>query len=133
MNKKLVVDTGALALFFMGDTRIKPYFDAIEAKRAVGYMCSVNLAEYGYKTCQKLGSDTAHLRYQQIHTLLQQVEIDYHLSQAAADEKCRNNSLSLVDSFALALARNLKATLLTTDSELGKSKHIEVRLFQVKS
>ena len=133
MNKKLVMDTGALTLFFIGDARIKPYFEAIEGKRAVGYVCSVNLVEYCYKTCQKLGSDTAHLRYQQIRTLLQQVETDSRLSQAAADEKCRNNLLSLADSFALALTRNLKATLLTTDSELGTSKNADVKLFHLKS
>ena len=96
-------------------------------------MCSVNLAEYSYKTCQKLGSDTAYLRYRQIRTLLQQVETDFCLSQAAADEKCRNNLLSLEDSFALALARNLQATLLTTDSELGRTKNADVKLFHVKS
>ncbi len=125
------MDTGALTLFFIGDFRIKPYFEAIAEKKAVGYICSVNLAEYCYKTCQKLGAETAHLRYQQIRTILQSVETDSRLSQAAADEKCRNNALSLADSFALALARDMKATLLTTDGELGRSKDSDVKLFRV--
>ncbi|TLY03263.1 MAG: type II toxin-antitoxin system VapC family toxin [Thaumarchaeota archaeon] len=46
-------------------------------------------------------------------------------------EKCRNNRLSLADSYALALSKRVGGILLTTDSELAKSKEARVRHFEV--
>jgi len=131
MSKRFVMDTGAITLFFAGDRRVTPYFDAIMEERAAGYVCSVNLAEYFYKTCQKLGFETAKIRYHQISARLQRVDTDENLSEAAGKEKCHNGKLSLADSFALALARQMDACLLTTDSELRESKTINVKYFAI--
>ncbi len=40
---------------FIGDERVKPYFDEIAKGRVQAYISDVNLAEYYYKTCEKLG------------------------------------------------------------------------------
>ena len=131
MKDRIVIDTGALTLFFAGDTRVRPYFDRISEDRAGGYISSVNLAEYYYKTCQKLGNQTASLRYHQSRTILAVVETDEKLTLDAGLEKCKRSVLSLADCFALSLARTMNGVLLTTDHELAKVKDANVKLFEV--
>ncbi|MGI0084356.1 MAG: hypothetical protein ACREBQ_04665 [Nitrososphaerales archaeon] len=54
------------------------------------------------------------------------------LSLLAGREKChRAGNLSLADCFALAAARSLNGTLLTTDPELAKIKGIDVKFFDL--
>ncbi|MBI2126263.1 MAG: type II toxin-antitoxin system VapC family toxin [Thaumarchaeota archaeon] len=131
MKSRFVIDTGVLTLFYAGEARVRPYFDRINDNKAEGLMMSVNLSEHFYKTCQKLGRQTANLRYYQSRTILTIVETSEELALAAGTEKCRRSALSLADCFALALARSVKGTLLTTDGELGKVKDIDVKLFRV--
>jgi predicted nucleic acid-binding protein len=131
MTKNLVVDAGALTLFFAGDERLKPYFDRILRRRAAGYVASVNLAEHYYKTCQKLGQQTAEARYYQARKLLTAVDTDALLTQAAGQEKCHTPSLSLADCFAVALTRRLHGLLLTTDAALATSGRTRAKLFEV--
>ena len=96
-------------------------------------MASVNLSEFYYKTCQKLGKPVADIRYYQARrTGIGIVETDEELDRAAGVEKCRQSfSLSLADCYALALARRLRAALLTTDGELAKVKDIRTVHFDV--
>ena len=129
--KNLVIDTGALTLFFAGDVRVKPHFDSVEHRKVKGYISSVNLSEFYYKTCQKLGGDTAEIRYHQARSALTAVETDEGLALLAGAEKCRRSTLSLADCFALALAKTFKATLLTTDGELAKVKEVDVKLLNL--
>jgi len=129
---KIVIDTGALTLFFAGDARIKPYFDRVDEERAEGYISSVNLAEYYYKTCESLGAGTAALRFRQTSALLKTVETDEDLALRAGVTKCQRRTLSLADCFALSLARRSSGILLTTDRELAKVKDVDVRLFELK-
>ncbi|HEX4919226.1 MAG TPA: PIN domain-containing protein, partial [Candidatus Bathyarchaeia archaeon] len=98
---------------------------------ARGSISAVNLSEFYYKTCQKLGKSTADIRYYQIrNTKLIVLETDAELSRMAGLEKCRRGDLSLADCYALATAKRLKATILTTDSELAKTKEVKTLLFQ---
>ena len=129
--RSLIIDTGVLTLFFAGDARVRPHFDSIEDGKARGYITSVNLSEFYYKTCQKLGSDTAELRYHQARAALTTVETDEDLALLAGAEKCRRSILSLADCFALALTKRFRATLLTTDSELAKVKEVDVKLLSL--
>ncbi|MDV3244913.1 MAG: PIN domain-containing protein [Nitrososphaerales archaeon] len=126
-----VFDTGVLSLFYADDDRLRPVVDKIHGKRAQGLLSSVTLAEFYYKTCQSLGRDVATLWSHQLNERLQVVGADLDLSISAGLEKCRNNRLSLADSYALALAKRVSGVLLTTDSELGKSKESTVRFFEV--
>ena len=52
--KRYVIDAGVLFLYFIGDGRIKPYFDEVAQGEAQAYISDVNLAEYYYKMCEKL-------------------------------------------------------------------------------
>ena len=96
-------------------------------------MASVNLSEFYYKTCQKLGKPVADIRYYQARRSgIIIVETDEELTRAAGVEKCRQpHNLSLADCYALALARRLRATLLTTDGELAKVKDVRTVRFDV--
>ena len=61
----------------------------------------------------------------------QVVGADLDLSLSDGLEKCRNSKLSLADSYALALSKRVGGILLTTESELAKSKESRVRHFEV--
>lgn len=120
-------------MHFLDDARVRRYFDEIEDERNLGVMSSINLSEFYYKTCQKLGRTVADLRYYQIRrTKLRVLETDEDLSRIAGLEKCRQpQKLSLADCYALGLARRLKATILTTDRELAKVREVRTIHFKV--
>ncbi len=132
MKKAVVVDAGVLALHFIDEPHVEEYFSGIDDERISGYISSVNLAEFYYKTCQKIGRQIADTRYYQIKRTRLQIIHNTDLTRYAGLEKCRQPlSLSLADCFALALAKSEKALLLTTDRELSKVKEVEVKFFQV--
>jgi len=131
--RRYVVDAGALFLYFIDDERVKPYFDEVVQDRAQGFICDVNLAEYYYKTCEKLGKDIADVRYHQIRgSDVGLIATDEELTMKAGEKKCKyRGKLSLADCFCLALSELKKATLLTTDSELAKVKEVKAKYFPV--
>lgn len=96
-------------------------------------MASLNLSEFYYKTCQKLGKPVADIRYYQARRVgISIVETDEDLSRAAGVEKCRRpRGLSLADCYALALTRRLGATLLTTNGMLAKAREVRTVNFDV--
>ena len=119
MKRAVVVDAGVLTLHFMADPRVEEYFNDVDDGQISGYISSVDLAEFYYKTCQKLGRQTADTRYYQIKRTRLQIVQDDDSTRSAGLEKCRQPfSLSLADCFAIALAKREKALLLTTDKEL---------------
>lgn len=132
MKKAIVLDAGALTLHFIDDPRVEGYINDVEDGRTTGYISAFNLTEFYYKTCQKLGRQTADARYYQIRRTSLQIAKDDDLVRGAGLEKCRQPlGLSLADCFALALAKRERATLLTTDRELSKAQGIETKLLEV--
>jgi predicted nucleic acid-binding protein len=133
--KRYVVDAGVLSLHFIGDERVKPYFDEVAQGKAQAFISDVNLAEYYYKTCEKLGKDIANLRYHQVRESdVESVATDEELTWKAGEKKCKyRGRLSLADCFSLALSELKNATLLTTDSELAKIKELTVKHFPGQS
>ena len=131
--RSYVIDAGVLFLYFIDDERVKPYFDEVAHGRAQGFICDVNLAEYYYKTCEKLGKNVADVRYHQIRgSGVGSIATDEELTRKAGEKKCKyRGKLSLADCFSLALSELKKATLLTTDSELAKVKEVKVKHFPV--
>ncbi len=129
--RPFVFDTGVLALLYADRYRLEPVVRPIDDGRTEGLVSSVNLAEFYYKTCQKIGREAATLWSTQLNERLRVVHTDLALSLSAGLEKCRNTRLSLADSFALALTMTVKGVLLTTDRELAKEKSAPVRFFEV--
>ena len=128
MSERLVLDAGILTLHFADHRGVREYFDAIIARRSEGFISSVNIAEFYYKTCQKLGKQTADTWYYQVRRTELNVVHNEELLRQAGLEKCRQSArLSLADCFALALAKMEHALLLTTDSELSNVEGVRVR------
>jgi predicted nucleic acid-binding protein len=132
MKHAIVVDAGVLALHFAEDSRVKQYFVRIDEGKARGLVTDVNLAECYYKTCQRLGRQAADTSYFLLRASELESVHDEALTRLAGLEKCRQRlGLSLADCFALALAKREGALLLTTDSELKKTKDVQVGFFNV--
>jgi len=128
MRESVVVDAGILSLHFAADPRVKDYFNRIDEARTRGLVAEVNLAECYYKTCRKLGRQAADTSYFLLRASNLTAVQDEDLTRLAGLEKCRQTlDLSLADCYALALARREKAMLLTTDSELSKTKDVQVK------
>ena len=126
----LVFDAGALTLMYADGERLRSEVEKIQSGAAEGLVSAVTLAEFYYKTCQTLGKDVAALRSQEVAQRMQVAYAGEEISKAAGLEKCRNNRLSLADSFVLALARARKGVILTTDSELAKAEGPATRHFR---
>ncbi|MEM2127754.1 MAG: type II toxin-antitoxin system VapC family toxin [Candidatus Bathyarchaeia archaeon] len=131
--RRYVIDAGILFLHFIDDEGVRPYLDEIIQGKAQAFISDVNLAEYYYKTCEKLGKGIADLRYHQIRDSdIISVATDETLTLKAGEKKCRyRGTLSLADCFALALSELKEAILLTTDSELAKVREVSVKHFSV--
>jgi predicted nucleic acid-binding protein len=128
-----VLDAGAISLFFAGDPRVVPYFNKIDQEQATGLITEINLTEYYYKTCQKIGKQAADTRYYLLRNSKLKTIGDENLSRLAGLEKCKQElDLSLADCFALALAKRENATLITTDHELAKVKDVPAKFFLVQ-
>jgi len=122
MREKLVLDTGVLSLHFADDPSVRHFFDAVISGRSLGLITSVTLTEFYYKTCQKLGRESADARYFWLRDSQLQVVDVKDLARGAGLEKCRgSHSLSMADCFALSLAKAESAELVTTDAELARA------------
>ena len=56
-EKNIILDTGAISLFFTGGKlgeQVKPYFDAVSRKKRAGWIHETTLTEFEYKACQVL-------------------------------------------------------------------------------
>jgi len=131
-----VFDTGALALHFAGGShgeKVKSYFDQVFGGSKEGYISEVTMAEYFYKTCQKLGIDVASIRSKSIRqSRIKVTPVDEAVSTIAGELKCKHaDRISIADAFAVATAKIKKSELLTTDEALAslteiKAKHIPI-------
>jgi predicted nucleic acid-binding protein len=117
--RSYVFDAGVVSLFYAGAKSVKPYFDRAHSGRARGFVSEVNLAEFYYKTAEKLGVTTAELRYVQVRrSKIRCVPPNEQITRRAAVWKVRRRELSLADCFALATREDKAGVLLTTDSPL---------------
>ena len=117
--RSYVFDAGVISLFYAGARGVKPYFDKVHSGRARGFVSEVNLAEFYYKTVEKVGMTTAELRYVQVRSSkLRCVPTNEQTTRRAAVWKVERRGLSLADCFALATREDKAEVLLTTDSLL---------------
>ena len=117
MGSRYVIDAGALALYFAGDERVKGYIDQILRGEAEGYICEVNLAEFYYKTAEKLGLEAADIRYESVrNSPIKQVPAAGELTREAAKIKLTHKRrVSLADAYLIALTKQVKGKAVTTD------------------
>ncbi len=133
MKNSLVFDTGALSLYFAGDKRVTDPLRDVSGGVAAGYTCELNLAELYAKTCEKLGRETALLRYNSIRQSRIVVSPpDEALTRLAGELKSAHRAqLSLVDAYTIALARHQGSVLYTTDTRIARLKIVPVKLVEL--
>lgn len=133
MKKKYVIDAGVLALYFAGDKEVKKYFDEIFSRKSEGYLLEVNLAEFYYKTAEKLGTDVADIRYEAVRTSpIKQVPAEGELTREAAKIKLKHRGkISLADAYLIALTLSVNATALTTDPAVKEILKRKCKYFEV--
>ena len=132
-TNRYTFDTGPLLLYFGEDLRVKKLLDEIRHRRATGSTCETNLAELYYKTCEKLGRETARIRYVSTRrSRLSVVAPDESLSRLAGELKCQHRGkLSLVDAYIVAVAITERSTLITSDSRISELNLVSTKLLEL--
>ena len=130
MRGRLVLDAGVLALYFAGRREAKKYIDDVYEGRAEAFMCEVNVAEFLYNYARVFGWEAALVK----HSLLRDspvniVGADSELTVEAARLKLKHyNTLSLADCYLIALAKRMKAAIVTTDRRVKEAHEAPVIL-----
>lgn len=132
--KPVVLDVSAILAMFFGEPGMEKmrelFHKASEADRPV-FISAVNWAEVLYKMERKHGEaglETA--RQFERTTPLEAVPVDRELAESAALLK-NSHKLGLADAFAVALAKQKKAELVTADREF-KSVEKEIKITWLK-
>jgi len=108
-------------------------FDEVATGRADGCTCETNMAEFYYKTCEKLGREVAEVRHTSIrHSKMSILATEGRLTRIAGGLKCiHKGKISLADAYIVAVAKTLGGTLVTTDSRLAELRLVQTRLLQI--
>lgn len=130
MSAVPVLDSFALLAFLRGeagDDKVAALLEKASTHDALLHMTEVNYAEVKYIVTRKDGA----ARWAEVARELPTLPIEFHaadreLADLAADFKARF-SLSLADAFAAALAKKLKAELVTGDPEF-KAVEKEIKI-----
>ena len=125
-----VLDSFALIAYFRGEPAgvvVKELLQKASKADKPVHMTEVNYAEAKYMIVRKDGADA----WAEAARVLVALPIEFHpagreLAEAAANFKSRF-SLSLADAFAAALAKQLKAELVTGDMEF-KAMEKEIKI-----
>ncbi len=126
-----VLDSFAILAYFQaepGGTKVKELLKQAKAEDAVTSLSLINLGEVIYNTGRKLGDDRAREILDDIMLLpIQLAEVTMARVLAAAQIKTQY-PISYADAFAVALAQELNATIVTGDPEFKQVESI-VTLF----
>lgn len=125
--KVYVLDSFAL-LAYLGGEAGEPQVKSVLAEALAGqaeiYLSIINYGEIAYITQREQGVPAAQMAIAAMDQLpLHIVEADRKLTLAAAYLKARY-PISYADAFAVALARQVGATLLTGDPEFHEVEHL---------
>ena len=121
-----------LALYFAGYEEAKRCIDLAYSGEKV-YMCEVNVAEFLYNYARVFGWDAALVKHALIrNSPLVVKEIDETLTVEAARLKLKYyDKLSLADCYLIALAKQLKSSVVTTDSRVKEVMEAPTRLIRM--
>jgi ribonuclease VapC len=118
--KTKVLDTFALMVFFQdepGAEKIENLILDAQQERVNLAMCVINLGEIWYSISRSLSAETADHYVQEILGMpIEIIHADWELTRSAAMLKTRGG-ISYADCFAAALAKQLKAEVVTGDKE----------------
>ena len=121
-----------LALYFAGSREARKYIDEVYSGRTEVFMCEVDEAEFLYNYARVFGWELALIK----HALPRNCPIvisgvDEFLTTDVAKLKLKYYSrLSLADCYLIALAKQKKAKIITTDEDVEKVKEVLTVLLQ---
>ena len=122
MIKKYIWDTGALSIFFAGNKMTKQKYKEIIKKKALGYVPTLVLSEFYYKSWQKFGQQAAEMRTISVSETMEELTLEIGDKFDVGELKVKNPELSIVDAVIMTLADRVGATILTTDGLITKEK-----------
>ena len=133
LKRKYVLDAGILALYFAGHREAKKYIDEIYMGKAEAYMCEINIAEFLYNYAKIFGWDSAKVKHNLIRSSpITIISPSEDLTLKAAKTKLKHiKTLSLADSYLIALANQLKATIITTDHNIEEANEAPTILITI--
>jgi ribonuclease VapC len=124
---RYVFDSFALLAYFgaePGGPRVKALLAAAAANQAAAYLSVINYGELIYVTEREQGAFAARRAIAAIDQLpIAVIEADRRLTFAAAHVKAHHR-LSYADAFAVAVAQQMQAVLLTGDPEFRAIEHL---------
>jgi len=131
--ESISLDTGVFTLYFIDDSRGTEVINNIFKGTLEGHTCELNLAEYYYKTCETAGQEVAEVTQRAIRAKPIRIHTpEQDLTNQAARLKCDyRGKISLVDSYILALSREYKCRLVTTDPVLKEINLVSTTLLDV--
>ena len=122
---RYVLDSFALLAYFgaePGESQVKAVLTRAAAGQTVTYLSVINLGEVAYITEREQGASAARRALAAIDQLpIKLIEADRRAALAAAHLKA-HYPISYADAFAVALAQQMQAMILTGDPEFGKIK-----------
>jgi predicted nucleic acid-binding protein len=118
---------------FSGRIDAKKYIDYAYKGLAELLMCEVNIAEFLYNYARVFGWEAALVKHSLIRSSpIRIVGVDEALTLEAAKIKLKHyNRLSLADSYLVALAKQYKATIVTTDEAVKEAGEAPTILLKV--
>ena len=122
MKKKILLDTGFFHVYFSGSNYIsKKVVEEIYANKIIAYTLDLNLAELFYTYAKVNGIQSTKTKISLILSLpIKIVSTTKDLAIKAGELKIKNNNLSIVDCYLIALGETENAEIYTTDSEIAK-------------
>ena len=129
MKEKFVLDSYALLAFFQGGAggrQVKEILKRARAKRASVHVSVVNMGEIFYIIARRYGFEKAREIMDDIESLpiaVEEAGLERVLKATAIKEK---SSVAYANAFAAALAEELKAVLVTGDTEFKKLGSIDI-------
>lgn len=126
-KQNYVLDSYALLAYLGGEAgaeQVKALLKQAKEKEAIVYLSLMNLGEAAYIIERRYGPE----RLQEVLAILTQlpitiVEVSFERILAAAHVKARY-LVSYADAFAIALAQEKGATVVTGDPEFKKAEHL---------
>ncbi|MBT3258675.1 MAG: type II toxin-antitoxin system VapC family toxin [Deltaproteobacteria bacterium] len=118
-----VLDSFAVLAYFQAETggiKVKDILKKASSGKALAFLSVLNLGEIIYITERRLGRDTAE------STLGDILRLPIQLAEAGMDRVLdaahikAHHAISYADAFAVSLARELNATIVTADPEFKK-------------
>ena len=131
--KRIFLDTGIFELFFSGNKNIKQIFNQIKNETIKAFTLELNLCEIFYKTCEKLGKETAQIRNISLrNSKIKILDINEQLTIKSGIFKCKYPQiLSFVDAYISGCADLNNLLIYSTDSDFKDIKEVKNKIFSL--